>query len=194
MPSKRELTVSEVSPNPEMLKKIGQVARYWQQLACEKKSKASGSSKEIFSDSATVSKLIAQCMERPKETTRIWNKIYICEDVALKGIQAIALVYASYFELKISHMATHPQNIRSSVNQMETTRVEGAARTLVNHLVTTVSSDQQIYLESVKSAYPFYQKFGFETLDSKEYPPDEWGTIPMRLSKEKIQSLTQQVA
>lgn len=186
---KRELSVSKLAPNAETLEKIATVSRQWQSLAYKKWAEIDSgcSSEKIMYDLQTISKLIAECMEKPKETASIWNEVYICEDIALKEIQAIALTHNSPYQLWIAHMATHPQNVRSAVNKEETTRVEGSASAIINHLMNTLpSSCREIYLESVSSAVKFYKKFGFEVLD---LPPFEWGCIPMGLSAKKIQSM-----
>ena len=194
--SKRELYVSELVPNNETPKKIGTVVREWQMIAYHKKMEAdSFLSEMIFHDLARIARLIAECMQSPEETTSIWNQIFICEDVALKEIQAIALVRLFDVELKLSHIVTHPRNVRSKVNQNETMRVEGAASAIIHHLETTLPpSCKKIYLESVVSARLFYQKLGFEELDPRKYSPDEVGTIPMVLTAKKIKSLNQKVS
>lgn len=195
---KRELKVTELASDEETLKKIAKVARQWQDLAREKLPKCDSTWLPVMDDLRTISKLIAECMERPEETAWIWNKIIVCEDVALKEIQAIALVCDVYPRMvKIAHIATHPRNVRSSVNlnDRETTRVEGAAKAIVNYLVTSpLVTGKEIYAESVWSAKPFYIKMGFEELDPKEHPTIEWGTIPMSLPAQKIQSMNSKAA
>jgi len=180
LPSKRELTVSQIFPTNETLVKIANVAKNWMNIAIEKQNEADDW--VLFSDSSIILNGIKYNLENPAETAKKWDKIYICEDIALKEIQAIALTYSSPDKLKISHIATHPKNIRCRINRKETTRVEGAASTLIKFLANTLPIGcKEIYLESVDSAKSFYKKLGFEELDRKLFPPEELGCFPMSL-------------
>jgi N-acetylglutamate synthase-like GNAT family acetyltransferase len=195
---KRELMVSEQPVEENTLQRVGKIAREWQALTWEKKIEQNAfDARNSFRDLGRISRLIAECMESPEKTQSLglWNKIYLCEDVALKEIQAIALTYDTEKCRKLSQIVTHPRNVRSSVNALESTRVEGAASAIIHHLAKTLPPlSEGIYLEALESAKSFYLKLGFEQLDSQKYPPSEWLTQSMMLTAEKIQKIFPQAA
>ncbi len=187
LPSKRELTVSKLPCNPETYEKIHATALQWHEIIREKLAGAPVLDPQIFRDLSMISAVIACNMVNP--TFSHWDSIYVCEDVALKEVQAIALVrgHTMHKRLKILFIATHPRNVRSPLNETETTRVEGAGSTLIKHLATELrDSGKYIYLDSRQSAIPFYKKLGFELVAGK--------ADSMVLSAHKIQLMTQKAA
>ncbi len=204
--SQRTLIVSKLGPDSEAIDLVGRVARVWQRLAMSKSRGVSGVEKDIFLDVELISKLIAQCMENPLETSWIWNAVFVCKDETLDEIQAIALIDMEavsdsrtgacrdrFSKMTISHIVTHPRNVRAEINVSETTRVEGAASAIIHHLIAH-ERPSSIYVESVRSAERFYKKLGFEEMDATKYPPREFGTTPMQLTAESISNTTQQPA
>ena len=93
--------------------------------------------------------------------------------------------------LKIAHLATNPDNIRAAINSEVFSRVEGSGTALVSALAQKCLRRHAagIYLESVESAVPFYEKLGFVQLDRHEIRMLEGGAIPMQLTAEKIERL-----
>jgi hypothetical protein len=195
---KRQLTVTAHKPNEELYKIVGKTARAWQDLAA-KKEQLSKEKQQIFEDSRTISKLIAECMEQHEQCTHIFNEIILCKDAKLKGLQSIALTHEKIVRttsnsfhdcIKIAHIVTNPINIRAKINEHEYSRVEGAGTATISYLALRALKEQkEIYLEAVKSAIPFYTSLGFEDVSVELGSIDEGGTFPMILTKEKIQKL-----
>ncbi len=191
LPSKRALTVSKMPCNPATYEKIRATALQWQQIIWEKLEPAPVLNPHIFESLKNISEHIAFHMKYPKPGYESdWDSIYICEDVALKEIQAIALVCNHTKGLKISFLATHPRNVRSPLNETERTRVEGAASALIRHLAAEqLGSGKDIYLEATWSSIPFYEKLGFE-----RDPALRTSGNSMYLSAQKIELLCQKAA
>lgn len=190
---KRALLVTELPPNDETFKKLATLASNWHEISCGNAIKLFNEStpnshgKAIFEDLSYISTRIARCMEHPEDTiNKTWSKIYVCEDVAFREIQAVALIKLD-FSLDILYLATHPQNVRSKLNSGEVKRVEGAGSRLVAFLAKTVKIGQEIYLESTKSALPFYKKLGF--VEDWTSPAEEKGATPMLLNAQKTLAL-----
>ncbi|MBA3604007.1 MAG: hypothetical protein H0W50_10305 [Parachlamydiaceae bacterium] len=91
----------------------------------------------VFMDSYTISLLIAECLEKPKNTYRtVFTQIFVCRDAA-SNPQSIALtnhLSGPKGYLKIAHLATNPNNIRSPINQKQKERVQGAATAIIVYL------------------------------------------------------------
>ncbi len=192
---KRALTVSKLPCNPETYEKIRATFCQWKQTIQEKF--AGAPLPDIFNDLSEMSVCLEVLIEESIRTHQYdWDSIYVCEDVALQTIQAIALVrdYTTYPEgLEIDYIATHPHNIRSPLNETETTRVEGAGSALIKHIAIQLrDSGREILLVALPSSIPFYEKLGFE------HVPKQLGssckTSAMFLSAHKIQLMTQKAA
>ncbi len=182
--TQRELTVSELPLSAEIFKEIGQTANEWKRIAGQKRG-FNVDAVQVFETLERVAEFIGDGMKNPDSTGTRWNKIYICEDVALEEIQAIALVYVASRRLYISFIATHPRNVRSKVNLLEPTRVDGAASTIIYYLAATLPSHcKDIYVAAAPSAKAFYQNVRFDELNIAE--SDEPGCIPMSLGKKKL--------
>ena len=187
---KRPLKVTELqSAIPVVKQSVAQIARDWQQLSWTKNLSCRDGASEQFQDAATVSKLIAQCMEHPDQTKWIWDRVFVCSAVPSSRMQGLLLTKESWGELKIAHIVTHPGNIRSAVNAEDYTRVEGAGTALIAHVAkeSLEKKISKIYLESVPSANGFYTKLGFE--EEVGMPSFEPGCIPMHLTQAKMQRL-----
>lgn len=202
---KRTLTIRQISP--EEFPVAAKVARSWQLMAYLKRmvAKVHGENEaaSIFVDSSNISRLVAECFEDHDSCIpRVFERAIACYDAKdPDNIQAIALIkddsdslclldpHTTY--LKIALMVTNPINIRSSVNSTEDDRVRGAGTNLIVHIAKECLEKKYngLYLESVDSALPFYQKLGFEELDSEEVFMLEPLTIPMRLTIEQMNEL-----
>lgn len=199
---KRTLIIEQIALEKSNFEKIGKTAREWQNNAIKKKSGSINNEKNIFDDSSTISKLIAECMEKPAETAHLYNRITAVKDRTLNIHQSISVTKENYEicsysgsylgkYIKIVHIVTNPNNVRSKVNNREYTRVEGASTALIAHFAKEClkQNAKGLYLESTVSAKTFYEKIGFELLDVNDIIPDERGTYPMRLTAEKIKIL-----
>ncbi len=185
---KRALTVSKLPCNYETYVKVAATARQWQQIIGEKLAGVPKPHPEIFCNLLEVAKSIQTFIGRAYDGL-YGGSIYVCEDVALKEIQTIAFVHNDIFRsaLNIDFIATHPRNVRSSLNETETTRVEGAGSALIQHLATELrDSGMGITLESYPSAIPFYEKLGFALKTGSDNS--------MCLSAQKIQLMTRKAA
>lgn len=172
LPSDRELMVK--CAEKKDYQKIADIAETYQHKAREVKS-------DLSFDCYTIWKLVKQCLRLPVETNYIWNKAFVCEDVALKHIQAIALIeynikFPHYFGCTIAHIVTNPENLK-----MESlTKVKGAGTKLINYIIEFAKKKniESLSCESVETAVVFYQKCGFKIM--KDRPTMEPGTIPMQ--------------
>lgn len=187
---KRALKVSESTMydyDVNVIKMVALVAREWEKIAEEKMKAAyaSGVSGEIFSSLKETAQSMAECMEKQDRRIVIWDSIFICEDLTLNQIQAIALtnVDGGRERFEISSIITHPQNVRSTVNQEETTRVEGAATAIFKYIVASERELlSRIHIKTTTlSAIPFFRKLGFE-LHEKNRPLE----IPMSQSSDNF--------
>lgn len=187
-PQKRAVKVEQLPLGDPTYEKVRKIAREWQKRASQKNNNPDYD--PILSDSYTINKLIAQCVELPKECAWIYDEVFLCRDEALGLPQAIALTKKESRNLengrfvKIAHIATNPNNIRSKVNESELTRIEGASTAIINHLAQRCLKEgaDGIYLEATATARPFYEKMGFKALDPKTVKLDEDGTWPMVLA------------
>jgi Acetyltransferase (GNAT) family len=201
---KRKLFVTVEPACASVCSQIAPIAQRWQDEAFAKKEVAENAHvKEIFSYSTLINRLIKECMKEWEECAWIYDTIFLCRDKALNELQAIALTKKTELisksrgslgnHLKIAHLATNPSNIRSSLNRREHNRVEGAATHLINVLAARCLREgcKGIYLESVPSATPFYQRLGFVPLDPHDIIMSEGGCGPMILTAEKIRATLQ---
>ncbi len=187
LPSKRELRVSKLIPNTETFIEIREIMKKWRIICWNRRDQ----DRFFFH-------MISQCyimwhqIGDAAGTGKIdkeyhFNNIYVCKDAALGEIQAVAFVDEDPRQWEVTYIVTHPYNVRSPVNKEITTRVEGAASAIIEHLAIILPrSCKGIYVESTNLAKPFYVKCGFDELDLKEYPlrPGS-GSFPMfRIRKE----------
>ncbi len=185
---------------------IAKIARKWQRWARTRQYRAKkikDVTENVFMDSYTISLLIAECLEKPHDTYKtVYTQIFVCRDTS-SNPQSIALtnhLSGPKGYLKIAHLATNPNNIRSPINNQQKERVQGAATAIIVHLAKQCFAKKidwkdkslhpeikGIFLESIDSAIPFYEKLGFERfLDVKS---EEEFCTPMRLKAEKMQQL-----
>jgi hypothetical protein len=170
---------------------LGKVARAWQKLASEKQKLRD--SEVLFQSDARIAKLVAECMESPRECSFIFDRALVCRDTQSR-IQAIALThnYEAISDhgtfLKIAHLVTHPHNIRSKANECEFDRVEGAGSALVRYIARESLSRQLagVYAEVTTSAKKFYEKLGFEAVQRDISEMVEPLETPMILKGAKI--------
>jgi hypothetical protein len=128
-------------------------------------------------------------MKYPEETRREgrWDRIFVCRDDHI--IQAIALVYADcHGYCDLSHLVTAPWNVRSSVNQAEVKRVEGAGTTIIRHLAATLPDFcQGISVICENSSKPFYEKLKFKvTKEFRRYTQDGFEMVLDKIEIEKL--------
>lgn len=177
---------------------FSKVARSWQRIAetkCRQAKKRDLEFQALFHSAATISRLIAECLESPQKCSYIFDRMYLCKD-AENRIQAIALTsnlgvtftnkkrQKEY--LKLALLVTHPRNIRSCINEREHTRVQGAGAALVKKLAKECLATNKagIYAEVTRVARPFYEKLGFRRILQKSVKMLESSEIPMILSIE----------
>jgi GNAT superfamily N-acetyltransferase len=67
--------------------------------------------------------------------------------------------------IEISHLATHPKNIRSPINERELNQVKGVGTHLLRFAERQVleRNKQRLILKTLDSAAGYYAKEGFET-------------------------------
>lgn len=197
-PQKRWLKVEELPLDEKNSLIGGQAAKKWKKLAKNKMQLTDDPlEKKIFEDSNSINKLIKQCLFKFKESSWL-ERLFVCRDVSLNKLQAIALTKDHHVRtrsgedlgkhLMITRIATHPNNIRSKVNEKKYKRVEGAAAAIIFYLAQLCLKEnlKGIYLESVDSAITFYKRLGFSRSKGREINALEFGTQPMILSLEKI--------
>ena len=92
--------------------------------------------------------------------------------------------------LKISHLVTHPHNIRSPVNEHDFSRVRGTGAFLVKEVAKKCFAHQLkgIYAEVTASSKSFYEKLGFEEIPREEVIIMD-GDYPMVLQGEQMRKL-----
>ncbi len=190
-PYKRTLSIKQITV--EEYPNLGKIMREWQRVAGEKSNQSSKDKIELFQDCGIISKLVAQCFECPNETRgRVFNEAYLCKD-SLNLDQGIILLKEDAFQVKIAHLVTHPQNIRSFANIEEFERAEGVGTALVDFAARRcLQSNKYLYLEGIKSAETFYQRYGFEKIENPIFVED--GEYAMQMSVEKIRQHFQKVA
>lgn len=188
---KRPLRVKKIDPVDYTT--VAKIAREWDVIA-KKKGRVTSES-GIFDDCCNISKLVSQCLEHPQESDWLFDTAFVCEDEK-KHIQAVALIdecgtcclQSDEAYVKLVHIVTHPHNIRSSVNRDEYERVEGSGTALIKAIAQQTM--RGIYLESISSAIPFYQKLGFEKVSKNDMAMiEELGCTPMILTAEKVKKL-----
>jgi hypothetical protein len=192
---KRPLRVRKIAP--EDYPEIAKISRTWQRIASAQHNQVNAEQK-VFDDCYTVSKLVAQCLESPAQYFWLFNQAFICVD-GKDQIQGIALTQTSDTEftytdytgqryVKIVHIVTNPHNIRSIVNARDFERIEGAGTALIKN-IAKAAEGRGLYLESVHSAIPFYQKLGFTRISRLSVSMVKRSCSPMILTTEKIQNL-----
>jgi len=102
----------------------------------------------------------------------VTNSFIVCYDQSQR-IQAIAITKMKNARLRfnvdknelcteITFVATHPHNIRSSVNENEEHRIQGACRAIIDHIKNQIVEPYKgIYLEAEESVVFIYKKLGF---------------------------------
>jgi hypothetical protein len=142
---KRELEICRV--HFDDYKHLGKTAREWQTKVSKKQDKfrdkfplgqRSEQEDDLLLDSNIICKLIAQCMENPEETSSLYKKVRICQDIALHAIQGIMLEGIENLQtvsgqslgiyIKVAHLATHPDNLRTSINAGSILKSKGVER------------------------------------------------------------------
>ena len=171
---KRPLKVKVIELNDEMCPKTIKTLEAWERVAFQKtaRSKTQG---RLFSDNSYIARrMIGQITDdKPPRSA----KIFICYDRQHKIPQAMAFVvdkpdniYRRYNPNNncrkykyVEWLVTNPINIRDEVNDREKYRVTGAATAILAKLgsICLKESMEQICLESLISAEPFYTKLGF---------------------------------
>jgi hypothetical protein len=185
---------------------IAEIVYKWQKLARTRQFRAhklkDASSENVFRDSCIINLLIRECLVKSKDTYKsVFTQIFVCRD-ADRNPQSIALtnhLSGPTGCLKIAHLATNPNNIRSPINPKHKS-VQGAATAIIVHLAKQCFEKkitwkdkskhpniQGIYLESTESAIPFYEKLGFEIFLNIKC--EEEFCTPMLLKAEKMQQL-----
>ncbi len=156
---KAPLRVEQVKP--EDYHKIAKIAIVWSRIAFEKFINEQGKSEGIFADSTRVSNDIALSLINPEKEER---EVLICKDQENR-IQGIAILRILEDQVYLSFLATHPHNIRSSLNPGES-QVAGAGTALLQKVVERAKElgKNSIYLYNLPSAKQFYLKAGFQDI------------------------------
>lgn len=154
-----KLTIEELDNSTQQIEEIKKIAALWRDIAHAKIETAT-KRWDIFS----AAREIALYILHEDLSTR---GIRILQAKAGDEIQAIAITKQVGDNLRLMHLLTHPRNIRASVNKDESHRVTGAGSAIINYLKSIMSAQSidQIDVEPIKSAIPFYEKMGFEFED-----------------------------
>lgn len=116
----------------------------------------------------------------PYEEYVEWDSLLVCEDTNTK-IQAIALVQID--QLKIVFIATHPDNIISSLRNNEVSPVRGAGSQIIHFLaLKALKSNKILRIETTEDAERFYIKLGFSRVAPKH-------SMWLQLTPDKIQEM-----
>lgn len=153
-------------------KDIAKISGKWAVIASQKAAKTDGLAREVFSASEVVLADIQKLATRVVEGKICdFDFALVCLDEERRW-QAIALVSCVRFSrtkherFVIQHLATHPHNIRASINSQEVGRVSGAGSAIVKELASRCQKKmQEIFVESLLQAIEFYTKLGFERTD-----------------------------
>ncbi len=198
----RPLIVEELPLNKKEYQQVADIAHLWEREGGARKTQiADKTEKEVFASTESVCRALASCLENSKESKPYFDSMYICSDVEHKRPQAIALTKTTAIwkrsrkklgnYLKLSYLASNPDNIRSKLNEHIYTRVEGAGKKTLFHLLK-IAKDKSlkgVYLEAVESAVPFYKRFGFKPLNPKVVKMSEKNLQPMHITQDAIRQL-----
>jgi N-acetylglutamate synthase-like GNAT family acetyltransferase len=195
--------VEETSFHP-----IGTKIRDWAQVARKKMNQMyrtrptieciDSSEYKVFESSARILSFIANSLE-DFPLGKNFDTVYACQDASheLRGIMLTKkkILYTRRGEalgnyLMVVYLATHPHNIRASVNKGEY-QVTGCGTALISHIARECLKQKLsgIYLEPTQSAERFYEKLGFERLNTSEIAPEDSSTTPMRMTAQAIRKL-----
>ena len=165
----------------------------WNRIAAEKTSRAV-SQREVFSDCMRISQAVGRCLrglQHPYGVSKSVSEVHVCYDDrhTLQGIMLLSHG-GSKKRLEITNILTHPHNIRSSVNDEEYARVQGAGTALMQAAIQRCRELEcsSLYLEGLNSSKPFYNRFGFKEVQRKENPFAE-GDYAMKLLAAKFAAI-----
>ena len=180
-----KLTVREET-DLEKFPAIIAIAQQWVKIASDRQLKTSDKSdNEQLNSSRAVSQLIVTTLKMADDFSDSRSRLLVCQDVALKAIQALAVVRPMEAgPLELLYLVTHPNNLKIEANKSLSSRVDGCGGAIICHLKAEVTKEaRELYLESYYSAVPFYEKMGFQR---SHYLPESPPLVPMEFKPEGI--------
>lgn len=175
----------EIPLNPENNFQIMKIMKAWETLANKKENQATTSLERIhFSNSFCVTGHIIDTLKTNPTDIRIFT----CHHQT--RIHSIALTRElPDGSLYIDYLATHPFNIRSSLNLQET-QIPYAGTALIHHLFKTCIEEKKtaIKLSCLKGSKGFYKKLQFKSL----HKDSKFG--PMIISSKRIKKQLEKIS
>lgn len=181
----RTFKTQEIPLNPENNFQITKIMQAWETIADKKaKQPTPPLERHLFSSSSCITGLITDDLKT--DTTDL--RVFTCYHQTIMHSIAVVREYPSR-SLYIDYLATHPLNIRSSVNPQET-QVPYAGTALMNHLFQTCVKEEKtgIGLYSFKNSKGFYKKLKFKSVNKYV----SFG--PMSISSEEIKKQLKKIA
>ncbi len=178
--------IQEIPPLDPICKKTRTILSKWENLADDKKDQATNpTAQDRFYDSSVISHRISGRLDLKLPTDRVFLCIddeNVMQSIAIVENDGPGLFISDGRSLSIKYLASHPNNIRHSVNSKEKSRVPGAGTALVHHIFQTCIKEGKdgVLLQPIDSSTGFYQKLGFYN-----------GWIHMSISSEEIRLLSE---
>ena len=160
-PLKRSLKIEKISRAD--FPSVAKIARQWQKIAVAKEQEARNSwtlSPDQFHNCAWVSTQVANTLAGFG-----WNEVFVCKDGESR-VQGIMITTVLTNGIYVDYLVTHPQNIRSSLNDHEIGRVASAGSSLLQYAEKRAQelNKRSVYMRPLELAKPFYQKMGYKEL------------------------------
>lgn len=158
-PLKKKYTLRVERINLYGYSDIARITTIWQEIAEEKGSLAPTSSERArFYSCKSISQSIYYSASYPD----YGKEIYACKDE--KGtVQALMVLSVRTNNVYVDYLVTSPNNIRSSVNDCEPDKVEGAGSSLLRKAeqIALERGKESVDLIPLSTAVAFYEKLGF---------------------------------
>ena len=139
---------------------VRKTALIWSKIAAQQINELPYLSKEreLFSDNWATLQGISWILETPGQ----YDEFYVCTDKK-KEPQGMLALKIEEDKIYIAYLATHPNNIRSSINEINSKRAKGAGSALLDwtEKLAYALDKTQVYLYASDSANPFFLKMGF---------------------------------
>jgi GNAT superfamily N-acetyltransferase len=111
-------------------------------------------------------------------------EIWLCKD-SQGNLQGIMKISEKKYGIHVHYLATHPNNLRLSLNKQEPNRVFGVGSLLLSKAkqIAEERGKKEVDLQAISTSVEFYEKQGFTEEDSKK----NWMVYKIdSLSQEKL--------